>query len=78
MPIEPAKPEIAGRNGIGQSGFAALRDEDAVRRLGEHARVAAKGEARLGERLVPAADHVVWRRSGRAVKDGLRRGGRRG
>ena len=66
--------ELRGHR-IRQARLPPLRDEDAVGRLGEHARVAAEGEARRGERLVPACDHLV--RTG-ADGTGLLRRGRPG
>jgi len=55
----------AGRQRIRQSRLAALRDEDAVRRLREHARIAAEREAGFRKWLVPAANDGVRARTGR-------------
>ena len=54
-----------------------VRDQDAVRRLGEDAGVAAERETRGGERFVPAPHHGVraragWRLGGRRLRLGDR------
>src|SRR5687767_3896109 len=55
---------------IRQPKLAALRHEDAIRRFGKHAGVAAKREPGIGERLVPAANDVIGTGADRSVDDG--------
>ena len=72
--VDPDRARVAGklgRNRRGQSGLPTLRDEDAVRRFSEHARVAAERETGLGERLVPGPDDVVGARADGARNHGL-------
>ena len=72
--VDPDRARIPcelGRNRVGQPGLPTLRDEDAVRRFREHARVTSERETGLGKRLVPAPNDVVGARADGTRDDGL-------
>src|SRR5260221_14484815 len=63
---------VSGRHRVWQSGLAALRDKNAVRRFSEDTGITAERVAMLGKWLVPSADDVIWTRTDWSGYDGLR------